>query len=121
MMDKNKELKKGEFLNKFFKVIITSSGSDIIAPKPLREKMIGDLDIQSTLNFELANQELSSLSSAEKNKVIRGLIIKNLTSLEMDSLIEDVRGYMKKIIDYTIQNPEYRKELKDLDLDSLLN
>lgn len=120
-MDKNKELKKGEFLNKLFKVMVISSGSDIVAPKPLREKLIGDLDIQSTLNFELANQELSSLSSAEKNKVIKGLIIKNLTSLEMNTLVDEVRTYMQKILEYTLQNPECRKEQSNINLDSLLN
>ena len=120
-MDKNGELKKTEFLNKLFRIMVTTSGGDIVAPKPLREKLIGNLGIQSTLNFELANQELSSLPQVEKNKIIKGLIINNLTSLDINNLLEDLRIYMKSILDYTLQNPEYKKESSDFDLDSLLN
>jgi hypothetical protein len=108
-------MKKGkvEGMNMFLRVLLMSSGADIVAPKEVKDSKLEVLGLtgEEGFEYEAVAKILNNIVPYKRVNVLKAAIATTLTPSEMMEVIDDTRESVKSILEYTKDHPESREEI----------
>ena len=108
-------MKKGEVegMNMFLRVLLVSSGADIVAPKEVKDSKLEVLGLtgEEGFEYEAIAKILNNIVPYKRVNVLKAAIATTLTPSEMMEVVDDARESVKSILEYTKDHPESREEI----------
>lgn len=101
-------------MDMFLRMLLMSSGADIIAPQEVQEKKLQALGLvgDEGLEYQAVAKILNTISSVKRVKVLKAAIATTLTPSEIIEVRNDSNESIKDILEYTKDHPEARESIK---------
>lgn len=113
---------KSEMMGNFLKMLIKTSGQDVLTPQPLLDKKEDELlkspkakDVWLTVQIDTAG-----LSREEIMGISMMLLYKNLTTTELMD-IDSPKMFVSEILDFLKEHPEYTQSKDEIDSKGIIN
>lgn len=102
-----------EGMNMFLRVLLMSSGADIVAPKEVKDSKLEVLGLtgEEGFEYEAVAKILNNIVPYKRVNVLKAAIATTLTPSEMMEVVDDARESIKSILEYTKDHPESREKV----------
>lgn len=102
-----------EGMNMFLRVLLMSSGADIVAPKEVKDSKLEVLGLtgEEGFEYEAVAKILNNTVPYKRVNVLKAAIATTLTPSEMMEVVDDARESVKSILEYTKDHPELREKI----------
>ena len=100
-------------MNMFLRVLLMSSGADIVAPKEVKDSKLEVLGLtgEEGFEYEAVAKILNNIVPYKRVNVLKAAIATTLTPSEMMEVVDDARESIKRILEYMKDHPESREEI----------
>lgn len=105
------ENKKNKGMDMFLRMLLMTSGADIIAPQEVQEKKLQALGLvgDEGLEYQAVAKILNNISPVKRVKVLKAALATTLTPSEIMEVGNDSKESIKDILEYTKDHPEARE------------
>lgn len=100
-------------MDMFLRMLLMTSGADIIAPQEVQEKKLQALGLvgDEGLEYQAVAKILNNISSVKRVKVLKAALATTLTTSEIMEVGNDSKESIKDILEYTKDHPEARESI----------
>lgn len=100
-------------MDMFLRMLLMSSGADIIAPQEVQEKKLQALGLvgDEGLEYQAVAKILNNISPVKRVKVLKAALATTLKPSEIMEVGNDSRESIKDILEYTKDHPEARESI----------
>ena len=107
------EKEKVEGMDMFLRMLLMSSGADIVAPKEVKDRKLESLGLtgEEGFEYEAVAKILNNIAPYKRVNVLRAAIATTLTPSEMLKVQHDIRENVSSILEYTKDHPESREKV----------
>ena len=100
-------------MDMFLRMLLMSSGADIIAPQEIQEKKLQALGLvgDEGLEYQAVAKILNNISPVKRVKVLKAALATTLTPSEIMEVGKDSKESIKDILEYTKDHPEARESI----------
>lgn len=97
----------------FLRMLLMTSGADIIAPQEVQEKKLQALGLvgDEGLEYRAVAKILNNISPVKRVKVLKAALATTLKPSEIMEVGNDSRESIKDILEYTKDHPEARESI----------
>lgn len=105
------EESKNKGMDMFLRMLLMTSGADIIAPQEVQEKKLQALGLvgDEGLEYQAVAKILNNISPVKRVKVLKAALATTLTTSEIMEVGNDSKESIKDILEYTKDHPEARE------------
>ena len=108
------EENKNKGMDMFVRMLLMTSGADIIAPQEVQEKKLQALGLvgdggDGGLEYQAVAKILNNISPVKRVKVLKAALATTLTPSEIMEVGNDSKESIKDILEYTKDHPEARE------------
>lgn len=107
------EESKNKSMDMFLRMLLMTSGADIIAPQEVQEKKLQALGLvgDEGLEYQAIAKILNNISPIKRVKVLKAALATTLTPSEIMEVGNDSKENIKDILEYTKDHPEVRESI----------
>lgn len=100
-------------MDMFLRMLLMTSGADIIAPQEVQEKKLQALGLvgDEGLEYQAVAKILNNISPVKRVKVLKAALATALTPSEIMEVGNDSKESIKDILEYTKDHPEARESI----------
>ena len=104
------EESKNKSMDMLLRMLLMTSGADIIAPQEVQEKKLQALGLvgDEGLEYQAIAKILNNISPIKRVKVLKAALATTLTPSEIMEVGNDSKENIKDILEYTKDHPEAR-------------
>lgn len=105
------EENKNKGMDMFLRMLLMTSGADIIAPQEVQEKKLQALGLvgDEGLEYQAVAKILNNISPVKRVKVLKAALATTLTTSEIMEVGNDSKESITDILEYTKDHPEARE------------
>ena len=107
------EESKNKGMDMFLRMLLMSSGADIIAPQEVQEKKLQALGLVGNegLEYQAVAKILNNITPVKRVKVLKAALATTLTPSQIMEVGNDSKESIKDILEYTKDHPEARESI----------
>ena len=100
-------------MDMFLRMLLMSSGADIIAPQEVQEKKLQALGLvgDEGLEYQAVAKILNNISPVKRVKVLKAALATTLTPSQLMEVGNDSKDSIRDILEYTKDHPEARESI----------
>lgn len=100
-------------MDMFLRMMLISSGADIIAPQEVQEKRLQALGLvgDNGLEYQAVTKILNNIAPIKRVKVLKAALTTTLTPSQMVEVENDLKENIKGILEYAREHPEIREDV----------
>lgn len=104
---------KQSMLASFAKMMLVTSGADIVAPKEVKEEYLkrNGLSGDDGYEYEAVAKILNNVSTEKRVKILQAAVVTTVTPTQMLAARDAIQEGLKLILEYVRKHPECKEEV----------